>query len=589
MNNFKYYLPKCHIDNYPRPMMVRQNIINLNGEWDFEFDFNNVGEKEKWYKKSSFSKKIIVPYVFQTKASGIGEENNCENVWYLKKFSYNKKSGKKLLLNFEGVDYVAKVYVNGEFVGSHRGAYTRFTFDITNYLKAENTIIVKCEDSYDRFQPRGKQRCMPENYECWYTDTTGIWKTVWLEEVSSSYIKSINHDVLFESDSVCYEIETANIVPNLSVEISIEFKGLKVSCIEKHIEEKFEKVTATMNSSKEFWGIKDWNHSKPYLYDVVIKLKLNGKVIDEIGSYLGHVKYHTSGQQILVNNYPTFFRMVLDQGYFPDSDLTPKDKDEIIQDVKLMKEMGFNGVRKHQKIEDERFYYYCDIYGLYSWIEMPSPYEFRDEEVDRVMKEWVDVVRQYKSHPSVMAYVPFNESWGVMHILDDKKQQALTLAAYYTTKALVQDRFVISNDGWEHTKSDLLTIHDYAEDSKGFEKYADIDNACVNAISQSKGNRELFAKGYEYEGQPVIISEYAGIAFIGGEEEDWGYGDKVNGQEQFLKRYEDTTDGIYALPSVSGFCVTQLTDVMQEVNGLLTIDRKPKLPIKELKRIHSKK
>lgn len=587
MNDFKK--PLCHIDNYPRPQMVRTSFINLNGEWDFAFDYDNVGEKEKWYKKTAFDKKIIVPFSYQTKASGIEEQKHCENVWYLKKLSYSKKSGKKLILNFEGADYITKVYVNGELVGTHRGAYTRFSFDITNFVKAENIIVVKCEDTYDRFQPRGKQRCMDENYGCWYTDTTGLWKTVWAEEVASSYVKTLTYSPSFDEDTLIYEYEIANYSEDLSIEITAWFNGKLISVTEKKIVQRIDKLTVNLLSTKDFWGIQCWYHHTPNFFDIKVVLKKNGKAIDEIGSYAAMARYSARGQEILSNTDPVYLRMVLDQGYFPDSDLTPKSDEEIIQDIRLMKQMGFNGVRKHQKIEDERFYYYCDIMGLFAWCEMPSPYEFRDEEVDRTLVEWLEIVRQYKSHPSIMAWVCFNESWGVMHILDDKKQQALTLSAYYMVKALDQSKFVISNDGWEHTKSDIITIHDYA--SKGEDlvrKYGNIEERCFNTVSQSKSNRQIFANGYKYEGQPILLSEYAGIAFSGGEKEAWGYGDRVTTVEQYLKRYEDTTDGIYACKSISGFCVTQLTDVMQEINGLLTMDRKPKLPIEELKRIHSK-
>ncbi len=584
-------LPACHIDNYPRPQFVRKNFINLNGEWDFEFDPENVGEKEKWYKKTAFSRKITVPFVYQTEASGIFEpDNHVNNVWYLKKLSYNKKKDKRFILNFEGVDFIAKVYVNGEMVGTHRGAYTRFSFDITNYLKAENVIVVKCEDSLSRTQPRGKQRWEKENFGCWYTDTTGIWKTVWAEEVATSYLKSASYSCDFANNYVTYEYEIENFKEGLSLEIEVSFRGKLLNKTEKTMTERLGTMAFTLTSVNENWGYQAWNHAWPNLYDIVFTLKYNGKAIDEVGSYLGFTQYSTNNQQILVNYSPTYLRMVLDQGYFPKSDLTPKDDAEIIQDIKLMQDMGFNGARKHQKIEDERFYYYCDVMGLYAWCEMPSPFEFCEEEVELTMKEWIDIVRQYKNHPSIMTWVAFNESWGVLNILNNPKQQALTVSAYYLVKSLDQNKFVISNDGWEHTKSDLITIHDYSDNgAKLKEIYGDINNVSTTTVSRSRENRPIFARGFKYEGQPVLISEYGGIAFTGDKAKDaWGYGNKVETEADFLKRYEDTTDGIYACPNVSGFCVTQLTDVMQEVNGLLTMDRKPKVSVAELKRIHSK-
>lgn len=238
--------------------------------------------------------------------------------------------------------------------------------------------------------------------------------------------------------------------------------------------------------------------------------------------------------------------------------------------------MGFNGVRKHQKIEDARFFlYWCDRKGLLVWSEMAAAYEFSDEAVSHFSQEWADIVRQNYNHPCIVTWVPFNESWGIPQVLTDRKQQAFTETIYHLTKSLDSTRPVVVNDGWEHTVSDILTLHDYEEFGARFAaRYTDKEPLVSNERSFS--NYKLaFAQGYEYKGQPIIISEYGGIAFDEGK--GWGYGSMVKSEEDFLQRYKDITQAIKQVPYVCGFCYTQTTDVQQEINGLLTADRKPKI------------
>lgn len=582
---------KCYVKGYPRPRFVRSNAYRcLNGQWKFSFDDENVGEKNKWFETGDFAGEITVPYAYQTKMSGIGDETRHDYMWYSRVLEYTPVEGKRLLLHFEGADYKTKVWVNGNMVGSHTGGYARFSFDVTDYLKEEgNLLVVKCEDYYSLNIPRGKQRYVEKNVSCFYTDTSGIWKTVWLEEVSDSYIGSVLTSCQYEEHCVNFEYKIERYVKGLSLCIEAEYMGEKVVCCENELFADYGVIKLNLTLKNKVLCLKPWSIGRTeQIYDIKYTLKLNGKPIDEVGSYTGLVDYRVVNGVIQVNYLPCYyFRMVLDQGYFPDSGMTPKDDDEILKDVLLMKEMGFNGVRKHQKIEDERFYYFCDMVGLFCWLEMPAVYDFTPESASALTKEWSEIVCQYKGYLSLMAYVPVNESWGVLQTAENKRMQQFTAGLYGLTKALDDTKFCISNDGWEHTVSDIVTLHNYAQTGKEIElAYKDMDAFMDNRFTGDLHTRTAFADGWQYAGEPVIISEYGGVAYIKDREEGWGYGSSAVSEEAFLNRLKELTQAIVSLDNCQGYCLTQLTDVMQEKNGLLTEDRQPKADLAKIREIN---
>ncbi|MBW7457292.1 glycoside hydrolase family 2, partial [Paenibacillus sepulcri] len=325
-----------------------------------------------------------------------------------------------------------------------------------------------------------------------------------------------------------------------------------------------------------------WSPERPNLYEVEFTLLRNGAPVDHVQSYFGVRKISIQNAQVLLNGTPLYQRLLLDQGYWKDSHLTAPSADALIEDIDKAMAFGYNGVRKHQKVEDARFLYWCDRKGLLVWSEMPAAYEFNDDAVQRFTREWMDAVRQNYNHPSIVTWVPFNESWGVGSIARDYKQQQFTVAIYHLTKAFDAMRPVIVNDGWEHTVSDIITLHDYEERGEAFAAwYADKD-----AIFDKAFNRSKFAMAgdYAYKGQPILISEYGGIAF--NSEEGWGYGNQVKTEEQFIERFRSITTAIKQLPYACGFCYTQITDVQQEVNGLMNIDREPKIDPQIIKAIN---
>ncbi|MCJ8014160.1 beta galactosidase jelly roll domain-containing protein [Paenibacillus sp. KQZ6P-2] len=577
--------------NYPRPQFVRSAWSNLNGEWDFRFDDGNVGESEHWYDSYETELRIRVPFVYETKASGIGDSKFHPYVWYQRSFTVPAEAvSKRIMLNFQAVDYVAKVWVNGNFVGNHKGGYTAFSFDITSKVRkddGENRIVVKVEDSNDVTQPRGKQRWRTDNFGCWYVQTTGIWQTVWLEYVDERHLQSVKITPDLDTNSVRFDYHMSDEAVDeshlLTTKITMDGRLIKQASIV--VDRSQLTAGVELISDSREWRVETWSPEHPKLYEVEFVLTNSANsVLDKVQSYFGLRKVSIQKGKVLLNNAPIYQRLILDQGYWTDSHLTPPSEEAIIEDIDKIMAMGYNGVRKHQKIEDPRFLYWCDVKGLLVWSEMAATYEFNDRAVNRFTKEWLDIVQQQYNHPCIITWVPFNESWGIGNVFVDRRQQQFTEAIYHLTKSIDPNRPVIVNDGWEHTVSDIVTLHDYEESGERFRKrYANKDAITSNEISHMNWKYAI-AQGYEYRGQPIIISEFGGIAFKS--EEGWGYGNQVDSEEAFLDRFERITQAIKDMDYICGYCYTQVTDVQQEVNGLLTEDRQPKIPLEKIKAIN---
>ena len=582
---------KCYREGYPRPRFVRERWVCLNGQWKFAFDDRDEGERNRWYAGGKLTKEIAVPFAYQTQASGIGDDARHDHLWYERRFTYALPRGKRLLLHFEGADYTAKVWLNGCMLGTHTGGYARFTFDCTPALRrGENVLVVKCDDSRSAAQPRGKQRCTPQNVSCFYTDTSGIWKTVWLEEVGQSYLSRVLTTCEYERQSVLFEYNVQGFCEGLTLEIEAEYQGERAALCETALLCDHGKIRLDLTLTNQMLNLKPWSIGRPgQRFDLTYRLRHRGIVVDEVRSYTALVDYRTRGDGIEVNYLPApCLRMVLAQGYYPDSGMTPKSDEELLRDVMLIKQMGFNGVRMHQKIEDERFYYFCDMAGLFCWLEMPAVYDFSPESVSALTREWTEVVLQYKGYLCVMAYVPVNESWGALQTSENGQMQQLTAGLYSLTKARDPTRLVISNDGWEHTQSDIVTLHNYAQTGRELRlAYADLPAFLRGERTGDTHTRSPFAKGWAYRGQPVVISEYGGIACRTQESGGWGYGAAAADAQELLARLRELTQAIVSLDGCRGYCYTQFTDVMQEKNGLLTEDRRPKADMDAIRAVNS--
>ena len=595
---------KCYKKDYPRPQFVRDNWVNLNGTWDFGFDDANQGEKEKWYEKFPGELKIEVPFTYETKLSGIQDERRHDNIWYHKTITVDasKLTDNRLLIHFEGSDFHTKLWVNGAYAGDHKGGYARFSFDITELVKdGENELTVKVEDSFDTQQPRGKQRWIDENFGCWYVQTTGIWKTVWTEyvpDIRLDYVKMTPnlHDMALEIEYQIDAPESAMAGENLMVVATVTFGDILISktmtvMTSDHTKTKidvFHKTNGQANCSME-WGVRTWSPESPDLYDITFEVVSDGKILDTVGSYFAMREIRIDGSNILLNGHPLYQRLILDQGYWKDSHLTPPSEEALIEDIDKIHALGYNGLRKHQKIEDERFLYWCDVKGMLVWSEMAAAYEYSDKAVEEFTREWTEIVRQNYNHPCIITWTPVNESWGVSQVETDPMQQHFTEMLYHLTKSMDRYRPVIVNDGWEHTVSDIITLHDYEEVGETFYKrYMEFKEQILTTEVYHSSHKSALANGFAYKGQPIIISEYGGIAF-NNDDSGWGYGNKVNTKEDFIRRFDEITTAVKEVPYCCGFCYTQVSDVQQEINGLMDMERNFKVDPKVIKEINERK
>lgn len=566
--------PKSHIPNFPRPRFTRPHFLILDGGWDFRFDDENLGIHERWYEEWASDQSIIVPFSYQTKMSGIEDSNQHQICWYHR--DVHLDSFDKVLLHLDKSDYLTMVWVNGIYIGQEEGGYHRLSMDITHAIKqGDNSLVCRVIDTWDTTQPRGKQRWKEHSFGCWYVETTGIYQSAWLEYVPYIYIKDVEmipHNEVFSTD---FNLELSSIKEGLEIETIVMYDDIIIASAKHRILKTSTHYTLSMKTQKDQFKLMTWHPDHPYLYDVIIKLYEQEKVIDEVKSYLGMRQFSSKGRNIYLNDEPIYLKMLLDQGYWPESGLTAPNQEALLTDLKLTKAMGYNGIRKHQKIEDERFYYYADVLGLLIWLEMPSAYEFSPHLVTKMSTEWPKIVKQHKHYASIMTYVLFNESWGIPHVKTSTIEQNFTMSMYYLTKALDPSRFVISNDGWEHTKSDIITIHNYvAEGKELYSMYQKITDVFNNQTHQTNV-RSVFSDGYHDHGQPIIFSEYGGVSFQS--DEGWGYGAKVSTKDAFKNRLLGLTQAIRSIPEIQGYCLTQTTDVEQETNGVLTPKRAYKL------------
>jgi beta-galactosidase/beta-glucuronidase len=570
---------------YPQPQFEREQWVNLNGRWDFEFDDRNTGIAEDWAAgPRKFSKSILVPFCFESRKSGIGDTSFHPQVWYRRSITVPEGwKGKRVLLHFGAVDYRAKAWLNGRMLGEHEGGNVPFSFDITPFLKTgANVLTVRAEDPpTDRYIPRGKQYWEPQSRGIFYTRTTGIWQTVWMEATGESYLEKVR------------------IVPAMDGTVTFDARigrageGLSFHAIVGGGEAQGSSRTTDRRASAAVHipGPRLWSLNSPNLYDVTFELRRGDAVLDRVKSYFGFRSARIENGRFALNGRALYLKMVLDQGYWPESTLTPPSDEAIQYDIRMTKDMGFNGARKHQKLEDPRYLYWADKMGLLVSSEMANAYLFDDGYVQRFTREWTEAVERDHNHPSIVMWVPVNESWGRPNLGDPRQQQHLR-AMYTLTHSLDGTRPVIDNDGWEHADlTDLFALHDYARTGEMlFAKYKDVQYGKPGAPIPDNG-RAALAPGFAYNGSPLVLSEFGGIAFIppGTQvpKESWGYSGVEKTEEAALERLRGLYAALVKLPGFVGLCYTQLTDVEQEVNGLLTYDRKPKLDVKRVREINA--
>ena len=577
---------------YPRPQLVRDAWQSLNGEWEFAFDDEDRGRQLAWHYGLPLEGRITVPYPYQSELSGIDDKSIHEVVWYARSFEVPDewRRGRDLLLHFGAVDYSSTLWVNGHEVGHNQGGHVPFSFDIAPYLtQGENRLTLRVEDRQDPQQPRGKQSVTGEPHDIDYYCTTGIWQTAWLEPVPAIRIGVLRITPSARKSQVEVMIYLHAPAALREVEVEIFDGGRAVTRVAE------ETTAAACQVTLQIPDAKLWSPDVPHLYDLRLRLYEGGELLDEVSSYFGLRDVELRRGRVHLNGAPVYLAMVLDQGYWPESYLAPPSDAHLRADVEWVKRFGFNGARKHQKIEDPRWLYWCDRLGLLVWVEMPNAREWSQDSEERLAAEWKRAVQRDYNHPSVVAWVPVNESMGFPGLgRQHPGQYAFIERMVAMTRQIDPRRPVIDNDGWEHTDiTDICAIHDYTPTAELLrERYRERADGGALPAHVWIGDRPLFVLGSRYRGQPVMLTEVGGFLMIPPDVPPEArdmlyrfYGSAAT-HEELLEKYRDLMEGIASLRFLAGFCYTQLTDIEQEINGLLTYRREPKVPPEQVAKIN---
>ena len=572
---------------YPRPQVERAEWTSLNGAWDFALD-----PDARWTTPGQviWDATIQVPFSPETPASGIGDTGLYRACWYRRTFrAPDLADGERQILRFGAVDYAATVWVNGVIAARHEGGYTPFSADVTALLDplGPQTIVVRAEDdSQDLAKPRGKQDWLPEPHSVWYPRTTGIWQTVWLERLPATSIAGVRWIPNVEQWEIGLEVVLdGEPRDDLRLEVRLFHRDRLL------VDDRYAVVAGEVHRRIALadGGVEDyrsdllWSPTCPTLIRARLELRTrDGDLIDAVDSYTALRSVGVHGDRFMLNGRPYPLRLVLDQGYWPESGLTAPDDAALRRDVELAKAMGFSGVRKHQKIEDPRYLYWADTLGLLVWAEMPSAYRFNTRSVTRVTREWTEAIERDVSHPCIVAWVPFNESWGVPDMPAIAAQRHYVQAIYHLTRTLDPTRPVVGNDGWESTATDVIGVHDYDADPERLaRRYAGGERLPELLARERPGGRVLTIDGHPHAGQPIMLTEFGGIAYSGAPAGSWGYS-AAESTDELADEYARLLGAVRSLPLLAGFCYTQFADTYQESNGLLYADRTPKIPLETI-------
>ena len=582
---------------YPRPQFERAEWQNLNGEWSYTLDPVKTGWERGLKDSKGFDGKITVPFAPESKLSGVEHKEFIPCIWYQREIAIPAEwAGKDVVLNFGAVYYESEIYIDGKFVDRHFGGSDSFSVDITEFVKAgqKHSLVVNAKsDLRSRMQSAGKQSLRHGPFECMYTRTTGIWQTVWMEAVAPSGIQRVKISTDIDRSVVAMEFTMRRNAAGDMLTINVKDNG---------------KVVATdcgpvASGSVVMLPIKKaklWSPESPFLYDVEFELKnAAGEVIDRATSYFGMRKIHTDGNKIYLNNEPYYQRLVLDQGFYPDGVWTAPSDEALKHDIEMSREAGFNGARLHQKVFEERFHYWADKLGYLTWGEAPSwGLDANDVEAARnFLMEWRNLVVRDMNHPSIVTWTPFNEEFWP----DETQYPRFIVDAYTITKQLDPSRPVNTVSGGQHIVTDIWTEHHYEQNPDKLREIiynnGDMYVRRHSVQARLRGNvgfnRPVLNDPYTfptYKGDiPYILDEFGGIKCMEAnpaKDGAWGYGDAAQTKEDFYKRLEAQVRGLIEMSDkMWGYCYTQLTDVMQEQNGIYYYDRGVKYDMERVRKI----
>jgi beta-galactosidase/beta-glucuronidase len=580
---------------YPRPQMQRSNWVSLNGTWRFCLD-----ETRKFIRPSqikSWPLEIQVPFPPESRASGIGDSSFHSWYWYERDFDCLPLSG-RIILRFGAVDYFSRVWINDCPTVIHEGGHTPFSADITDMLdpSGRQTVTVQVGGGpYGLDTQLGALTQYDGRTESpigRFHKTAGIWQTVWIERVPDNYIEKIRWTPRVEIFAIGFEARVIGQEANdLTVDVSLRH-GQRLLARDRYRVVDREVDRDILLSDP---GIDDyrnellWSPERPTLIDATVRLMRGEEVVDQFTSYTAMRSVHILRDRFMLNGRPYMLKMVLDQGYWPDTLLAAPSDEALKRDVELAKAMGFNGVRKHQKIEDPRYLYWADRLGLMVWEEMPSAHRLTHRAINRMVREWTEVIERDYNHPSVMVWIPFSAPRGE-HIPGSlSKRRNAVEALYHLTKTLDATRPVIGNDGWESATTDIIGIHDMDSNVENLhQRYGPTIRPEQMFERRGPRGRLLTLDGSPHRGQPVMLTKFRGIGLARhGQDEKYspsGHALAKN-HDEFAQMFAQLMDSVIHMPLFSGFCYTEFADTFDEKNGLLHADRTPKIPIEQIAQI----
>ena len=566
---------------YPRPQFERSEWQNLNGTWSYTFDFGETGLNRQFQQSTGFEGKITVPFCPESKLSGVEHTDFINAMWYQRTLQIPASwQDKQILLHFGAVDYESFIYLDGKLINRHLGGSSSFTTDITAYVKpgsSANLVVYVKDDLRGGKQTGGKQSTRYESHGCSYTRVTGIWQTVWMEPVAPQGLKQVTATPDVDQQQIVIRPEFLNESTQHTLTVTLLDGSKRIA----------QKSVTACNGSSVIIPVKNpklWSPESPYLYDLNYTVKdAKGNVVDEVKSYIGMRKVHVANGYFYLNNQPYFQRLVLDQGYYPDGVWTAPSDEALKQDIVMSKAVGFNGARLHQKVFEERYYYWADRLGYITWGESASwGLDINDELAARnFIGEWTEIVERDRNHPSLVTWTPFNETWNCQ----PGTYERLIRDVYRITKAMDPTRPVNDASGDAHVQTDIWTVHDY---SREYDRL--VANHTIKPGVEPYRNMPKADYLARYNGQPYMVDEFGGLPWIKESERStsWGYGSNIDKIEDFYNYLEKEIDALKACKHVVGFCYTQITDVEQEKNGIYYYDRSAKFDTERLRKIFEK-
>ena len=595
-------MPALPKPEHPRPQLVRDYWMNLNGIWGFEIDAGDSG-LERGLARRELTSEILVPFAPESVLSGIEHVDFMEAVWYRRTVTIPQEwAGQNVLLHFGAVDHDATVWVNGLEVARHRGGFTPFTADLGGVAEpgTEAVIVVRARDSRHEMQARGKQATWYNNTHCQYTRTTGIWQTVWMEAVPEVHIKRLRMTPNLADSSITIEVPISQNRAGHTVTAVLSDKDdVTVEATAKADLD----LTPTLRLNIPAESLRPWCIEDPFLYNLEVAVRdAAGTVVDRVSSYAAVRSVALDGKVVRLNGKSVFQRLVLDQGYWPDSLMTSPDDAALVKDIELSMAAGFNGARLHQKVFEERFLYHADRLGYLVWGEFGDwgvsgggTIGHNQKPTASFVAQWLEVLQRDFNHPSIIGWCPLNETHQILHdrltVLDD-----VTEAMFLATKLADPTRPVIDASGYSHRirETDIYDSHSYEQNPEKFR----IEQ---QGLSDGKPfvNRNPQGEEYSvaYAGQPYFVSEFGGIWWNESEARQaaaeaglgtdvstsWGYGQRVSSEEEFYARFDGLCSVLLDNPDMFGYCYTQLTDVFQEKNGIFTFERRSKFDLERIR------